>query len=97
MKTLFFISILIYAHAMGLQFAATAFRKDKLAKGAWVLFLAAFLVHTVFLVARGIAAGRLPLSNQFEFSCAFAWGIGLMLIFVKRRLCFPASKPFRHL
>ena len=86
MKTLFFISILIYAHAMGLQFAATAFRKDKLAKGAWVLFLAAFLVHTVFLVARGIAAGRLPLSNQFEFSCAFAWGIGLMLIFVKRRL-----------
>lgn len=86
MKALFFVSIIVYALAMAVQFAATAFKKDKLAKAAWFVFLAAFALHTVFLVVRGVVAGRLPLSNQFEFACAFAWGIGLMLIFVKQRL-----------
>ncbi|MBQ2895773.1 MAG: c-type cytochrome biogenesis protein CcsB [Oscillospiraceae bacterium] len=86
MKTMFFISILIYAVAVALQFAATAFKKEALARWAWLLFLLAFAVHSAFLVVRGIAAGRLPLSNQFEFSCAFAWGIGLLLIFVRKRL-----------
>ena len=86
MKTLFFISISIYAFSVILQFTSTAFKKEKLAKAAWLVFLAGFAVQTVFLIVRGIVTGRLPLSNQFEFSCAFAWGIGLMLIFVRRRL-----------
>jgi len=86
MKALFFISILVYGSAVALQFTATAFKKEKFAKAAWLLFLLAFAVHSIFLVVRGIVAGRLPLSNQFEFSCAFAWGIGLLLIFVRKRL-----------
>lgn len=86
MRAMFFISITVYALAVALQFTSTAFKKDKLARAAWLLFLVGFAVHTVFLVVRGFVAGRLPLSNQFEFSCAFAWGIGLMLIFVRRRL-----------
>ena len=86
MKALFFISIVLYAAAVALQFTATAFKKEKFARGAWLIFLLAFGIHSVFLVVRGIVAGRLPLSNQFEFSSAFAWGIGLLLIFVRKRL-----------
>lgn len=86
MKILFILSICLYSLAVVLQFTAAAFKKDKFAKTAWLVFLLAFAVHSVFLIVRGIVAGRMPLSNQFEFSCSFAWGIGLLLIFVKGRL-----------
>lgn len=43
------------------------------------------MIHTVCIVSRGINAGRLPLTNQYEFASAFAWGIALcFLIFVKK-------------
>ena len=86
MNFIFFFSVVVYALAVALQFAATAFRKEPFAKAAWLLFWLGFAAHSAYLVVRGVAAGRLPLSNQFEFSCAFAWGIGLLLIFVRRRL-----------
>jgi len=86
LKTLFFVTIISYAVAVLLLFTGTAFKKDKLLKAAWFLFLAAFAVHSVFLVVRGVKAGRLPLANQFEFSCSFAWGISLLLIFVRLKL-----------
>ena len=86
MKTLFFVTIISYAVAVLLLFTGTAFKKDKLLKAAWYLFLAAFAVHSVFLVVRGVKAQRLPLANQFEFSCSFAWGISLLLIFVRLKL-----------
>ena len=86
MKALFFIALVLYGVAVILEFTGTAFKKDKLLKGAWYVFLAAFAVHTVFLVVRGIVAKRLPLSNQFEFANAFAWGVALMLIVMRRKL-----------
>ena len=86
MKTLFFVTIISYAVAVLLLFTGTAFKKDRLLKAAWYLFLAAFAVHSMFLVVRGVKAGRLPLANQFEFSCSFAWGISLLLIFVRLKL-----------
>lgn len=86
MRALFFITFAVYAAAVILQFAGTAFKRDKLLKASWAAFLAALAVHTVFLIARGIAAQRLPLSNQFEFANAFAWGIALMLVVLRSRL-----------
>ncbi len=86
MKMLFFVSLIVYAAAVLLQFSGTAFKKEGLLKSAWYVFLAAFAVHTVFLIARGVVAKRIPLSNQFEFANAFAWGVSLMLIFVKKRM-----------
>ena len=83
---MFFMALVLYGVAVILEFTGTAFKKEKLLKAAWYVFLAAFAVHTVFLVARGIAAKRLPLSNQFEFANAFAWGVALMLIVMRRRL-----------
>ena len=86
MKTLFFLTIALYALAVVLQFTGAAFKKDKLLKGAWIVFLVAFAAQSVFILTRGLVAGRLPLSNQFEFSCAFAWGVALLLIVVRLRM-----------
>ena len=73
MKALFFAALAVYFAAVALQFTGTAFKKPRLLRAAWLVFLAAFAVHTVFLIVRGVAARRLPLSNQFEFANAFAW------------------------
>ena len=44
-----------------------------------------FAAHTIAIIARGITAERAPLSNQYEFATAFAWGIALMyLVFSKK-------------
>ena len=86
MKTLFFIAFAVYAVSVILEFAGTAFRKDKLLRLAWIVFIAAFALHTVFIVARGVAAKRLPLSNQFEFANGFAWGVALFTVAVCTRL-----------
>lgn len=85
MNVLFFGSLILYFAAMVLQFAAAIFKKDKLGKAAWILFLTAFAAQTAYLVVRGIAARRIPLSNQFEFSAAFAWGVALMLLILRTR------------
>ena len=86
MKILFFITFAVYAVSVVLEFTGTAFRKDKLLRGAWLVFIAAFALHTLFIIARGVAAKRLPLSNQFEFSNAFAWGVALFAIAVCTRM-----------
>ena len=86
MKALFFAAFAVYAVAVILEFTGTAFKKEKLLKGAWFVFLAAFALHTVFLIVRGVVAKRLPLSNQFEFANAFAWGVALLLIVMRRKL-----------
>ena len=86
MRSLFFAAVAVYGAAVVLQFAGAAFKKEKLLRLAWWAFLAAFAVHTGFLAARGIQAHRLPLSNQFEFANAFAWGVALLLIVVRTRM-----------
>jgi len=86
MKGLFFATFAVYAVSVILQFTGTAFKKQGLQRAAWISFIAAFALHTVFFAARGIKAGRLPLSNQFEFSSAFAWGVALMTLIVSTRM-----------
>ena len=86
MNILFFGSLLLYFAAMVLQFAAAVFHKEKLVRGAWIVFLFAFAAQTAYLAVRGIAARRIPLSNQFEFSAAFAWGVALLLLILHTRL-----------
>ena len=86
MNVLFFGSLLLYFAAAVLQFIGTLFKKDKVAKIAWLIFLAGLAAQTAYLLVRGVTARRLPLSNQFEFATAFAWGIALMLLIVRLRL-----------
>lgn len=60
-------------------------KQEKLARVGQYVLLAGFVIHTAALIVRGIGAGRLPLSNQYEFATSFAWGIALCaLIFILR-------------
>lgn len=86
LTVLFFAALAAYLAATLLQFAAAAFKRKAMEQGAWALCLLAFGLNSAYLIARGIAAGRLPLSNQFEFSTAFAWGVALMHIVLCLRM-----------
>ncbi|MBR5474570.1 MAG: c-type cytochrome biogenesis protein CcsB, partial [Lachnospiraceae bacterium] len=44
-----------------------------------------FLLHTLAILSRSIGAGRIPLSNQFEFANAFAWGITFAFLVANQR------------
>ena len=75
----------LYFAAMALYFAFLAAKKPFLGKLAAWTQLAGLLVHSAALVVRGIGAGRLPLTNQYEFAACFAWALCLVcLIFVRR-------------
>ena len=82
---LFYIGLFGYLVSMVLFILLFVNKIEKLGKLAKNIFLIAFISHTLALVVRGINAGRIPLSNQYEFATAFAWGIALcFLIFEKK-------------
>ena len=84
-NTLFTAVMLIYFASMILYFAYIAVKKEGLAKTAGILQISGLVLHTAALVCRGIGAGRLPLTNQYEFATSFAWGLNLVsLIFIRR-------------
>ena len=85
LNILFFTPVILYFVAMVLQFAGAAFNKAAFKKTAWLTLVAGVLVQTVYMVARGVAAGRVPLANQFEFANAFAWGTAVLGIFFTLR------------
>ena len=85
MNVLFFGSLILYFVAFVLQLATMVFKKDKLGKISWFVFLAAFAAHTIYIIVRGVTAGRIPLSNQFEFATAFSWGVSLLLLILRLR------------
>ena len=85
LNILFFTPVVLYFAAMVLQFAGAAFDKAALKKTAWLALVAGVLVQTAYMVARGVAAGRVPLANQFEFANAFAWGTAVLGIFFTLR------------
>lgn len=86
MKTLFFLSLGLYAAAALIQLAGTLGRRDKLGKTAWALYLLGFAAHLVYFVWRGLVAQRLPLASQFEFACGFALCVPLILLVARTRL-----------
>lgn len=78
--------MVLYFIAVLLQFVGLIFKKEKISKIAWIIFVVGFACNSLYIVIRGIMAHRLPLSNQFEFATSFAWGVALMLIIVKTRM-----------
>ena len=84
-NVLFAVIMVLYFVAMGAYFVFVAAKKENMAKVAMLLQGAGFVLHTVALILRGIGAGRLPLTNQYEFATSFAWGLCLVsLVFVVR-------------
>ncbi len=93
-NTLFTITMLLYFASMILYFAFITVKKDSLSKVAFLLQLAGFMLHTAALICRGIGAGRLPLTNQYEFATSFAWGLCLVSIIFVVRFRFPVLGAF---
>ncbi|NLK59402.1 MAG: c-type cytochrome biogenesis protein CcsB [Tissierellia bacterium] len=89
----FTIALLLYLLAMVLYFI-TIVAKKSLAKPARYAVWLGFFLHTAAIVVRGIGAGRAPLSNQYEFATAFAWGIALFFLLFERKYRFDAMGAF---
>ena len=91
---LFTIVMLLYFAAMILYFLFIAIKKTPISKVAIGLQIAGLALHTATLILRGIGAGRLPLTNQYEFATAFAWGLCLVSLIFILRFKFPVLGAF---
>ena len=74
-NTLFTIAMIGYLLSIVLYALFFALKKEKAGYIADRIVGVTFLIHTAALITRGIGAGRLPLTNQYEFATSFAWGI----------------------
>ena len=80
---LFSIAMAGYFLAMGTYLFFIVIRKDLPGRIAGYLQTGGLAAHTAALILRGIAAGRVPMTNQFEFSTCFAWALCLVsLVFI---------------
>ena len=93
-NTLFYIALGVYAGAMILYLFFFLGRKEKFGRRGTLLLYAGFLSHTAALMVRGIGAGRVPLTNQYEFATSFAWGIVLLFLIFERKYKFQAMGAF---
>lgn len=84
-NTLFTIVMISYFAAMIGYFIYITAKKDIFYKVAFAVQVCGFVLHTAAIICRGIGAGRLPLTNQYEFATSFAWGLCLLgLVFMLR-------------
>ena len=93
-SVLFYVVICFYFAAMIGYFLFIALKKDGLAKLAAGIQALGLLLHTAALVCRGIGAGRLPMTNQYEFATSFAWGLCLVSLIFIARFKFPVIGAF---
>ena len=93
-NVLFTITMVLCFAAMILYFAFIAVKRDGVAKAAVALQCAGLALHTAALLCRGIGAGRLPLTNQYEFATSFAWGLCLVSLIFVIRFKFPVLGAF---
>ena len=93
-NTLFTIVMIIYFVSMILYFIFIAAKKETFSKIAVYLHLGALVLHTAALVCRVIGAGRLPLTNQYEFATSFAWGLSLVSLIFIWKFKFPVLGAF---
>lgn len=93
-NVLFTAAMCLYFAAMIVYFLFTALKKEKLSKLAIGVQTLALLLHTAALVCRGIGAGRLPLTNQYEFAASFAWGLCLVSLIFILKFRFPVLGTF---
>ena len=69
-----------YLASMFLYIVFIALKNEKIAKIAIVLQVCGIVFNLLTMIVRGINAGRLPLTNQYEFATAFAFGLALVSI-----------------
>ena len=93
-STIFNITVGMYLISMVLYFIFFTVKSEKMGNYATQIIKFAFLFHTLALIARTIGAGRVPLTNQYEFATSFAWGIALCFIFFEKKYDFRAMGTF---
>lgn len=93
-NTFFTSAMILYLCAMVLYFVFFAVKKEKAGKIGGYCTAVAFIFHTIALVVRGIGAGRLPLTNQYEFATSFSWGIALFFLIFLWKYKFMALGAF---
>lgn len=91
---LFTTVMVLYLAAMVLYFVFFAIKNEKPGKVAGWIMAIGFVLHTAALITRGIGAGRLPLTNQYEFATSFAWGICLCYLVFLWKYKFQALGAF---
>ena len=91
---LFLITLILYFAVTVLYFLYVAIKKPLLSKLAIRAHIAALLVHTAAIVLRGALMARLPMSNQYEFSTAFAWALALVGLIFILKFRFPVLGAF---
>ena len=93
-NVLFTIVMLLYFAAMILYFIFIAVQKEMISRIAIIIQGIGFVLHTAALICRGIGAGRLPMTNQYEFATSFAWGICLVSLIFILKFHFPVLGTF---
>lgn len=93
-SSMFTATVVLYLLAMVLYFIFFTMKKESMGRYASMAIKLGLVFHTVALLARGIGAGRAPLSNQYEFATSFAWGIALCFIYFEKKFDFRAMGTF---
>lgn len=93
-NVLFTVTLILYIAAALGYFLFLGLKKPWISKAALGLQALGLLLHTAALICRGIGAGRLPLTNQYEYATCFAWGLSLLSLIVIRRSRFPVLGAF---
>ncbi len=92
--TLFNFAIGLYLVSMVLYLVFFIGKIEKPGEFGSYLIKGGFLLHTAALIVRWFEAGRIPLSNQYEFATAFAWGIVLCFIIFELKFGYKAMGTF---
>ncbi len=93
-SVLLYLTMVLYLAAMILYFIFFALKRERSGRTAGWTLLLGFVCHTAALAVRGVGAGRLPLTNQYEFAASFAWGICLCALLFLWRFRFQALGAF---
>ena len=93
-SVLFSIVMAVYFASTILYFVYIAVKKEAVSRMAVIVQILGLLLHTAALILRGTAAGRLPLTNQYEFAASFSWGICLVSLIFILKFKFPVLGAF---
>ncbi len=83
-----------YLGATGLYLAHALGRKPLWLKSAFVFFISAFILHTLCLILRWVAAGFLPVTNLFSTQFFFSWSLALTYLYFELRYRIHAAGLF---
>lgn len=90
MGTIFFeLALTLYFAGFLLSLAGIVRKKDDLDKAVFLLALAGFILHTIYLVIRYIKSGQAPVFSMHEATSFFAWSI--LFISLCMSFCYRAK------